>query len=738
MKPRRWITWLILIGIAALVLRLIYLAELRDSPLVAVVIGDAWQYDAWAQDIAAGNWIGTEVFYQTPLYPYFLAIIFKLIGHDLFAVRVTQAILGALSCVLIGFAGRRLFSERVGLIAAALLALYAPSIFFDGLIQKSALDLFFMTALLALLAELLNRRQRVWMIGAGVVLGLLMLNRENARILAPCILVWLLIYFRDQSWSTRFASAAIFTGAIMLVLLPVGLRNYRVGGEFLISTSQLGPNLYIGNHHGAQGAYEPLVAEHGSAAFEREDAIRLAEAALGRKLSAGEVSDYWVRKSFEFVRSEPLSWLRLMGKKLLLTVSASEAADTESLEAYSDYSLLLKVLGWVSFGVLLPLGIIGAWLTRKEWRRLWILYAMTFAIIFAVAVFYVLARYRYPLVPIVMLFAAAALSKIPDLRLGLTKEWAVAMILAAVVALPANLLFRESNDVTFLNVGEEFIRKGEPAVAIPLLRKAVKASPTYAAAHFNLAVALNQHGDKSQAVDEFAAAIRLQPDYFEAHSALGLTLRESSRPDEALEHFREAVRLRPSSAEAHTNLGNALAESGKQDEAVMQYQEALRLEPDNPITHNSLAVVLQQQGKIQESIKECTEALRLKPDFAGAHSNLGLALAASGQRDAAGDHLKEAVRLEPKNAGMHINLGDVLSNAGRIDEAILEYQAAVNLRPDLLESHFRLGQLYARTGRLGEAVNSFEQALSLAQSTNRNDEAQQIAAAINACRSAMK
>ncbi|HXD32080.1 MAG TPA: tetratricopeptide repeat protein [Pyrinomonadaceae bacterium] len=739
MKPNRWSTWVILIGIAALLLRLIYLAEIHDSPLLAVLIGDARQYDLWAQDIAAGHWLGSEVFYQTPLYPYFLAVIFKIVGHNLFTVRLIQAVLGALSCLLLGSAARMFFSDRVGLIAASLLALYPPAIFFDGLIQKSALDLILVTALLASLAAFLSLpHRRRWLILAGLILGLLTLNRENARILYPCILIWVLLYFRDQKWSARLGWSAIFTAALLLVLLPVGLRNYHVGGEFLISTSQLGPNLYIGNHHGAQGGYEPLIPEHGSAAFEREDATQLAEAALGRKLSAGEVSDYWVQRSLEFIRGEPFSWLRLMGKKLLLTINAREAVDTESLEAYAEYSWLQSCLSWLSFGLILPLAVLGVWLTRRGWRQLAILYAMTLAIIVAVAVFYVLARYRYPLAPIIVLFAAAAISALPELRQGLKKEWAIGFLLAAIVALPANLLFRESNDVTFLNVGEEFLRRSEPVVAVPLLRKAVEHSPDFAQAHFNLGVALNQQGDKAQAINEFAAALRLQPDYFEAHAALGLTFQEASQPAEALEHFREAVRLRPASAEAHTNLGNALVQSGKLDEAIGQYRTALQVEPANAGAHNSIAVVLQQQGKTQEAIGECNEALRLKPDFAGAHSNLGLALAASGQPDTAILHLKEAVRLEPRNAGMHVNLADLLGEAGREDEAILEYQAAVNLRSDLLESHYRLGQLYAKKGRLGEAVQSFEQALNLAQATQRSEEAQQIAAAINACRAAMK
>src|ERR1041384_2559136 len=86
-----------LIGLMALMIRLIYLVELRRTAFFAVVIGDGKEYDRWAQQIAGGQWIGSEVFYQSPSYPYFLAIIFALAGHHLIIVRVVQAILGAIS-----------------------------------------------------------------------------------------------------------------------------------------------------------------------------------------------------------------------------------------------------------------------------------------------------------------------------------------------------------------------------------------------------------------------------------------------------------------------------------------------------------------------------------------------------------------------------------------------------------------------------------------------------------------
>lgn len=44
-----WITAVVAIGIAALALRLTYLAELSHSPFFSVLIGDGQEYDAWAQ-----------------------------------------------------------------------------------------------------------------------------------------------------------------------------------------------------------------------------------------------------------------------------------------------------------------------------------------------------------------------------------------------------------------------------------------------------------------------------------------------------------------------------------------------------------------------------------------------------------------------------------------------------------------------------------------------------------------
>ena len=733
---------LVWIALGALALRLVYLAELLRTPVFTVVIGDAQQYDSWAQQIAGGQWMGAEVFYQTPLYPYLMAVIFKLAGHHLLAVRVAQAMMGALSCVLLGLAGRRFFNQRVGLIAALLLAIYPPAIFFDGLIQKASLDLFLTTLLLAVLGEFHHRLEWKWqwklLLAAGAVMGALMLNRENARILYPIIIVWLVVYFRATPLRTRAAWAGIVTAAIAAVLLPVGWRNYHVGGEFLISTSQLGPNFYIGNHAGAQGAYEPLVPGQGNAANERRDALRLAEEAQGRKLSPAEVSDYWVSRSLEYIRSQPWDWLRLMGRKLLLTFSATEAVDTESIEVYAEYSRLLRVFFWLHFGVILPLGVFGVWQTRSDWRRLAILYAMLLGLALAVALFYVLARYRYPMVPMVLLFAAAAVSSvIGDWSLAkdkLWRGWMPGILLAVVVAIPSNFLLRTSNDETWLNVGTELIRLRRPAEAIPLLQKAVAAAPTEAPPRYNLGLAFDHTGEKEQALEQFDAALQLRTEYYDAHLAMAIILQEKGLTITALKHFREAVRLNPNSVEAHRNLGSALAVADQRQEAIAEYQEALRLEPNDAATHNGLAVALQQEGKVEEAIQHYEATLKLRPDDAGAHSNLALALKAIGKQSAAIEHFNQAVRLQPNNIGIRLNFADLLLSAGQTQQAIAQCEEAVKLAPDSIELHGQVAQLYVSVGRLNEAISSLEKALAIAQAAGRSDVANAIAETIKGCR----
>jgi 4-amino-4-deoxy-L-arabinose transferase-like glycosyltransferase len=534
----------------ALALRLVYLSQLDGSPLLTVLMGDARVYDQWAVRLADGEWMGTEIFYQTPLYPYLLGVVYLAAGHDPGVVRVIQAFLGAGSCVMLALAGRLFFSEGDGLIAAFNLPIYPPAIFFDGLIQKSSLDLFLTAAILALLGEFQartdERRRWTWLGTAGILTGALVLNRENAFVLFPVVALWLLVGLRDAAPRVRAGWIALFAGAAFLVLLPVGLRNRHVGGEFVLSTSQLGPNFYIGNNPNASGSYESLLPGRGDPIFERADATALASQAAGRALSPREVSRYWLQRSFAYIRTQPLDWVRLSGHKLLLTVNAKEISDTESLEAYAESAPLLNAVRWLDFGILLPLAAFGAWMYRRTWRRQLLLYLAGAGMTLAIAAFFVVARYRHPLTPVVILFAGAGVGSLVRMRVS-SLTWIPAVVVAGVFALVAHLPMHFVSDQTYINLGGHFLDSGRPGEALPWLRRAVSLDPSDPIAQESLAVALMKAGESNAA--------------------------------EAIPHFTEAVRLRPASMTTRINFGTALCGVGRIDEGLAQFQEAERLDP---------------------------------------------------------------------------------------------------------------------------------------------------------------
>ena len=63
----------------AFLLRSLYIWQIADAPFFELRIGDGEAYHLWAQRIAAGDWLGQDVFYQAPLYPYFLAVVYRIL-----------------------------------------------------------------------------------------------------------------------------------------------------------------------------------------------------------------------------------------------------------------------------------------------------------------------------------------------------------------------------------------------------------------------------------------------------------------------------------------------------------------------------------------------------------------------------------------------------------------------------------------------------------------------------------
>lgn len=615
-----------LVFVIAFAIRALHVWMLRDTPYFTVLMGDARAYDEWATRIAAGDWLGSEVFYQAPLYPYFLGVLYALFGRDLLIVRLVQAALGAAAAALLVPAGSRLFDRRVGLVAGLLMAFYAPAIFLSALIQKAVLDVVLIVVVIWTLSHLgSDREHRRWWFTLGVALGLLSLTRENA-------LVLIAIGFLFVSRRT----VTMFAAAVALVLTPVAVRNQIVGGGFHITTSQLGPNLYIGNSPRATGTYEALREGRGDAAFEREDATALAEAAAGRPLSAGEVSAHWRRQAVQFVVSRPIDWVRLMATKLRLLVSATEMPDTEAQESHADVSPVLRLLQPVAhFGVMLPLALLGIIATWHDRRRLWMFYAMAGAYALSVLAFFVVARYRYPLVPFVLLLAAAGIVRLPRFLRHATR-WQIASTVTAVavLALVAHYPVLPSDimrAITVTNLGVALQAEGRLDDAALQYQRAIEIRADYAPAYNNLGVVRQKRGRLDEAIAAFEQALKYHPDDTGTHMNIGEALLRQGRHNEALGHYRRRVELEPDNLASRYDLGNVLLETRRVEEAEREFRRLTELAPDAAQAYNRLGVALAAQNRFPEAIDSFRNALRLRPDFPEARRFLEMAEQAARQ-----------------------------------------------------------------------------------------------------------
>ena len=90
----------LIIFFVALAVRLIYLLLMIDGAFFGVPYLDEMSFFVWSMDIASGNILGTEVFFRAPLYPYLVAIVFSIMGGDLFVIYLLQFIGGSFGCVL--------------------------------------------------------------------------------------------------------------------------------------------------------------------------------------------------------------------------------------------------------------------------------------------------------------------------------------------------------------------------------------------------------------------------------------------------------------------------------------------------------------------------------------------------------------------------------------------------------------------------------------------------------------
>jgi tetratricopeptide (TPR) repeat protein len=213
----------------------------------------------------------------------------------------------------------------------------------------------------------------------------------------------------------------------------------------------------------------------------------------------------------------------------------------------------------------------------------------------------------------------------------------------------------------------------------------------------------------------YTRTLAKNPGCWMAHYNLGIALRDHGEPDQAITHYRQAIALRPSYAEAHYNLGRLLAEKGEFNDAMNHYEAALAINPADAEAHNNLGVTLLQEGRVDDAIAHYQKALAIRPDYADASCNLANALLSKGDVDGAIAHYSACLALSPNQAEAQYNLASALLRKGQTDDAIAHYQKALELRPDIADAHANLGSAFLAKGRAREAIAEYRNAIRISR-----------------------
>jgi 4-amino-4-deoxy-L-arabinose transferase-like glycosyltransferase/Flp pilus assembly protein TadD len=594
----------VLVFLVAVTLRGMHLSQMERWAHFKVPVLDAAFFDAWGQRIAAGDWFGSGVFFVDPLYPYFLGGIYKVFGHNLDAVRVIQMLLGGLSAVLIQRLGIRLLGGAAGFLCGLLAACYRPFIYYDALLLKSALKVPLTTLFLFFSVGVLERARRREALLAGVFLGLAILSRGNLLLMAPVALLAFL-FSGNLKGPDRAVAAILLVAGLTLVIAPVAWRNHRAGGEWVLTTSGLGQNLYIGNHPGNNtGAYVGAPFTRPNPDYEENDFKAEAEKRTGRRLTSGQVSRYWTDQTLAVVAANPWRWIVLEGKKFWLMTHAVEIPDNYSFDFESRYSWVLR-LPFPGFAIIFPLGLAGIIAAWRERRKPGLKFLAGFTVIYFASLlpFFITSRFRIPAVPALIVLAVAGL-----IALGTTlrrRQWgSFALLLAVVIAV--GVYTRRSPgwipvaEIHF-NFGTELQAKGHLKDAEEQFREALKIDPGFAEAYNNLGAVLASQGRADEAAAMFRKAAGLKPGYWEADYNRADSALRAGRTAEAAAILEKLAAERPDSYEANLLLGMARKRTGRSGEALEFYRKAGGLKPEAIEAPYNEAILLKEMGRIAEA-----------------------------------------------------------------------------------------------------------------------------------------
>ena len=625
-SAERWLErhekiFLLVLFLVALSTRAVFFFSIRGNPFEDNLFLDAAFYDRWAVRIAGGDLLGEGPFFMGPFYPYFLALVYFIFDHGYAAVRLIQHAFGILTCLLVYFITRPLAGRLTACIASGVCAVYGVLLYYESQILICSLQAFLLTFFVFLFLKAARGESKRWWLAAGLCLGVSTLARGNVLLLAP--LAAACPFFLLSSRRKAAVASLCFILTLIVMILPVTLRNTLIGGDRVFLTANGGFNFYIGNNPQATGAWVELPGVD----LEMGDLGRqVAEKETGRLLKSSEVSRFWKNKAMDFIREHPFREAGLLLKKTCLFWMGWEIPQMHNNYYFfrDHYAPFLRCPLVPTFFLLGPFAVLGMIVNIKKNGGLQLVSLLILVYMFSITIFFVTSRYRNPVIPLMAVMAASGFVHLMEkVR---TKKILLSVLF---IFLLSGLYYGLSRPIlatgysgAYTSLGVIHARDGRYEEAVRQFRKALAIRPDYERARTNLAFTLVQSGDYGEAEKECRALLEKDPAHAMAFNTLGLIRKQRGDPEGAIRYFRQALSSNARLWQAHFNLGLIYRERGEIDPAVKHFEEVMEIDPENVKALNNAASLYAMSGRYDDAGAAWERCIRLSPGSATYRENL--------------------------------------------------------------------------------------------------------------------
>jgi tetratricopeptide (TPR) repeat protein len=542
-------------------------------------------YDKTAKLIAFDKvFLGPEYFSVSPLYSYFLAIIYLIFSKQVFLIQLIQIIISTLTIPVLYLVGKNLHSDKVGYTAAFISAFFGNFIFYSTAILETTLQVFLVSSLLFFLTQDFERKvEKKWFL-IGLLLALTAFTREAVLIFVPITLLWLIFKGRSfekiKSQFTKVIAAYIL--GLLILIVPFIIRNISESKSLVMVTPTEGLNFYMGNNSATSDVF---VNPEGFNYYEDMAGVNYLEATEKKNFLPAEASMEWFKKGLDFIFENPIDAFFLTAKKAFLILGDTENPETSSTdyEFYREtYSSILK-LPLISFYSVALFGLAGLIYSWRERKKFSLFYWFSLSIFVMLAMFYVSGRTRMLLSPILIIFSGYGLYSIfKNVRYKNFKELTSPILFVVGVVLFQSFLIPKYNFqryMAYFDLGDYFTQVKSYDIAANSYKKSIMYREHYLT-HLRLGDVYALQKLNAEALQEYKAALELRPDYPPAIFNMALIYSSTGNLERAKQLYEKVLQIDPNYSDAHRSLGAIAYLNNDFSEALFYFEKFLETSTD--------------------------------------------------------------------------------------------------------------------------------------------------------------